>query len=409
MSIFDSKQPYMKSHPIKILVLWLAAMWNFGAIKLTAQTNWSKVGISQSNACNLYSFEITGVTDSCFNAIDVEFVDRWADPVYRTFNKKFNAIFKDTGTYYGTIQIKNKCNKDDTFIYITLKVSCKPEKCDWFSATLKQYNQNRFYQWQLWNVFPDSCLNYQYRFYDFQTGKTDTATHYNGLCNYNFKTAGKYRMTLNIVNSCKNCDTVFTKEIIILPFYTARLQTQVFQCDSISGFMNSLAADPKDSCWKYQYRIYSDAFLDTISDARWNDTNNTDIYQKYAFNESSLMLATSNGRLLRYRFPKMGRYILYAQWNQVCFSQDTLIYRRFEIPDCYAHTKEIYQSAGLGKIIGLYNTIGQTIPLDLMAEENGIATNTTLENLLSCAKFPKNQLVFVKFANGTTIKVYVRE
>mgnify|MGYP006206821041 CR=1 FL=1 len=112
-------------------------------IPLVAQTNWSQVSVRYTNQCNVYSLEILGVSDTCFSQIETEFVDQYADPVYRTFSKKFNIYFSDTGTYYGTILIKNECGRDDSTIYLTLKVQCKPLKCNWFSAKLKQYNQNR--------------------------------------------------------------------------------------------------------------------------------------------------------------------------------------------------------------------------------------------------------------------------
>ena len=81
---------------------------------LGAQTRWDKVALSYTNQCNVYSVEISGVNDTCFSSFETEFVDQNAEPVFRTLNKKFNIFFGDTGTYYGTTLIKNKCNRDDT-------------------------------------------------------------------------------------------------------------------------------------------------------------------------------------------------------------------------------------------------------------------------------------------------------
>ena len=356
-------------------------------IPLVAQTNWSQVSVRYTNQCNVYSLEILGVSDTCFSQIETEFVDQYADPVYRTFSKKFNIYFSDTGTYYGTILIKNECGRDDSTIYLTLKVQCKPLKCNWFSAKLKQYNQNRYYQWQLENVFPDSCLNYQYRFYNYQTGKTDTGKHYNGLCNYTFPSAGKFKMSLSIWNKCRNCDTLFVKELIILSFQAATLSTQQSTCDSLIARMSMVADDPKDTCWKHYFLVYTDATFDTISQTRWNDPNEPSIYKQYTFPSTSMIHASSKGRLMDYRFPQQGRYILAAQWYNQCYNQDTLIYARFEIPDCYADIKTLAPPAEAP--IEVFSLKGQSLSLD--------------ENL------PKNQLLLFRYKHKPAQKVIIRD
>jgi hypothetical protein len=331
--------------------------------------------------------EVMGVSDTCFNAFDIEFVDRYADPVYRTFSKKFNIFFSDTGTYYGTIQIKNKCNRDDTFIYITLNVICKPLKCNWFSAKLKQYNQNRYYQWQLENIYPDSCLNYQYRFYNYQTGQTDTGKHYNGLGNYTFPSSGKFKMSLSIWNRCRNCDTLFVKELNILSFENAKLSTNLSHCDSLQALMTLVATDPKDTCWKHYFLMYSDASMDTFAVNQWLDPANTRIYEQYKFPDSSLVYGSSKGRLFDYRFPKKGRYILRSQWLNHCENQDTIIYARFEIPDCYADVKKLAPPAEAP--IEIFNVNGQSIPLN--------------------EPIPKNQVLLLRYRNRPAQKIIVRD
>ena len=354
---------------------------------LLSQTNWSGVSVSVVNQCNVYSLEIQGVNDTCFHAFETEFVDPLAEPVYRTLNKKFTIFFGDTGTFYGTILIKNKCNRDDTTIYLTLKVICKPQKCNWFSAKLKQYNQNRYFQWQLENVYPDSCLRYEYRFYDYQTGKTDTGKHYNGLCNYTFPSAGKFKMSLSIWNRCRNCDTVFVKELTILSFESARLSSLQTRCDSLQAKMTLVASDPKDTCWKHYFRVYSDATLDTIAATRWNNANDLSLYQKYAFPDTSLISASSKGRMFEYRFPRKGRYILAAQWSQVCLNQDTNCYARFEIPDCYADIKTLAPPQEAP--IEIFTLQGKSIPMN--------------------QPLPKNQVLLFRYRNKSAQKVMVRD
>jgi hypothetical protein len=353
---------------------------------LGAQTRWDKVALSYTNQCNVYSVEISGVNDTCFSSFETEFVDQNAEPVFRTLNKKFNIFFGDTGTYYGTTLIKNKCNRDDTTLYLTLKVICKPMKCDWFSAKLKQYNQNRYYQWQLENIYPDSCLNYQYRFYNYQTGKVDTGKHYNGLCNYTFPSAGKFKMSLSIWNRCRNCDTLFVKDITILSFETAQVSHNQTRCDSLESAINSLAADPKDTCWKYYFHVFRDASFDTIPSNRWNSAD-TPFYKTYRFPDSALVYSSSKGRSFQYRFPSKGRYIISAVWLNRCLNQDTVIHRRFEIPDCYAGINTLAPPAEAPTEI--INLLGQSIPLN--------------------QPLPKNQVLLFRYRNRAAQKIMIRE
>jgi hypothetical protein len=338
--------------------------------------------------------EIMGVSDTCFSQFETEFVDQYADPVYRTFSKKFNIVFPDTGTYYGTILIKNKCNKDDSMLYLTVKVGCKPLKCNWFSAKLKQYNQNRYYQWQLENIYPDSCLNYQFRFYDYQTGKSDTGKEYNGLCSYTFPSAGKFKMTLSIWNRCRNCDTVFVKELNLLSFQAATLSNTQFRCDSLEARMSLVAGDPKDTCWKHYFRVFKDPVFDTIPSSRWLDPNNS-INQWYKFPDTAIIHVSSKGRLLLYQFPSKGRYLVSATWSNLCVAQDTIVCARFEIPDCHAQTTTMAPPAEAPWQI--FSTQGQLIST---LEKS----STTPYHLL-----PKNQLLLFRYKNGASQKVIIRD
>jgi hypothetical protein len=194
-------------------------------------------------------------------------------------------------------------------------------------------------------------------------------------------------MSLSIWNKCRNCDTLFVKELIILSFQAATLSTQQSTCDSLIARMSLVADDPKDTCWKHYFLVYTDATFDTISQTRWNDPNEPSIYKQYTFPSTSMIHASSKGRLMDYRFPQQGRYILAAQWYNQCYNQDTLIYARFEIPDCYADIKTLAPPAEAP--IEVFSLKGQSLSLD--------------ENL------PKNQLLLFRYKHKPAQKVIIRD
>jgi hypothetical protein len=194
-------------------------------------------------------------------------------------------------------------------------------------------------------------------------------------------------MSLSIWNKCRNCDTLFVKELTILSFQSATLTTQQSKCDSLNARMSLVANDPKDTCWKHYFLIYNDGILDTFDQARWNNPADISIYKQYTFPSGSMIYANSKGRVMDYRFPQKGRYILAAQWYNQCYNQDTLIYARFEIPDCYADIKTLAPPAEAPTEI--FSATGQSLSLD--------------ENL------PKNQLLLFRYKHKPAQKVIIRD
>ncbi len=48
-------------------------------------------------------------------------------------------------------------------------------KCDWSTLKLQQWNQRNLYKWYVsGQVLDDTCVDYMFMVYDFQTKKVDT-------------------------------------------------------------------------------------------------------------------------------------------------------------------------------------------------------------------------------------------
>ena len=60
-------------------------------------------------------------------------------------------------------------------------------KCDWSSLKLQQLNERNYYQWSLTGkVLDDTCVDYTFMIYDFQTKKTDTVYDIRGIVEIQF-------------------------------------------------------------------------------------------------------------------------------------------------------------------------------------------------------------------------------
>ena len=56
-------------------------------------------------------------------------------------------------------------------------------KCDWSTLKLQQYNQRNLYKWYVsGSVLDDTCVDYLFMVYDYQTKKVDTVNSFRGIC-----------------------------------------------------------------------------------------------------------------------------------------------------------------------------------------------------------------------------------
>jgi len=67
-------------------------------------------------------------------------------------------------------------------------------KCDWSSLKLQQWNNRNYYKWYVsGRVLDDTCVDWMFMVYDFQTKKTDTMYDNKGICEVQFNKKGKYK------------------------------------------------------------------------------------------------------------------------------------------------------------------------------------------------------------------------
>ena len=65
-------------------------------------------------------------------------------------------------------------------------------KCDWSTLKLQQWNQRNVYKWYVsGRVLDDTCVDYMFMIYDFQTKKTDTLNSFRGLTEVSFNVKGR--------------------------------------------------------------------------------------------------------------------------------------------------------------------------------------------------------------------------
>jgi hypothetical protein len=76
-------------------------------------------------------------------------------------------------------------------------------KCDWSTLKLQQWNERNYYKWYVsGKVLDDTCVDYMFMVYDFQTKKTDTVYDVRGIVEVQFNVKGKYKLYLKVWNRC---------------------------------------------------------------------------------------------------------------------------------------------------------------------------------------------------------------
>ena len=73
-----------------------------------------------------------------------------------------------------------------TLLTLLVSFAAANAKCDWSSLKLKQWNERNYYKWQIsGQVLDDTCVDYTFMVYDFQTKKTDTVYDVRGIVQFN--------------------------------------------------------------------------------------------------------------------------------------------------------------------------------------------------------------------------------
>jgi len=216
-------------------------------------------------------------------------------------------------------------------LFTTLNVNAK---CDWSSLKLKQWNERNYYKWQVsGQVLDDTCVDYMFMVYDFQTKKTDTVYDVRGIVEVQFNVKGRYKLYLKVWDRCKKCDTALYRPIEIVQFPGAGLGWVVnsLNCKKYKFEMNYVKGmSVKDTCMDYYMVFYKGPWMDTMSQKEWDNLTDYQIGMEYEFPDADFLGYTQT-RLADFTFKDSGRVLMYAQWWNKCLRQDTFMFRRLDV------------------------------------------------------------------------------
>ena len=214
-------------------------------------------------------------------------------------------------------------------------------KCDWSSLRLQQWNQRNTYRWYVsGKALDDTCVDWMFMIYDVQTKKVDTVWDNRGVCDVQFNKKGKYKMYLKVWNKCLKCDTTMMREVTLIYFPKCnfsykRVESAFSKCqDSIVGEMGLGPWVKGDTCWQWYSYIWNGPMLDELSDHDFDSMSNDQLYMYYDFNDSDIVWMKGPGndaRLIKYKFPHDGHYLIATQWYNKCLDQDTFFFTRVTV------------------------------------------------------------------------------
>ncbi len=237
-------------------------------------------------------------------------------------------------------------------------------KCDWSSLRLDQSNNRNYYKWKLsGRVLDDTCVDYMFMVYDFQTKKTDTIQDIRGIVEIQFNVKGKYKMYLKVWNKCEKCDTALYREVNIVQFPGAGLGWNVYpnSCKQYKFEMNYIKNLPlKDSCMVYILMFYKGPWMDTMSQKEWDDLTDYQIGTEYDFPDDDY-LGSGNTRLFNFAFEDTGRVLLIAQWWNKCIRQDTFMFRKLDVCKSGPTSSVVTFTKTEPKLIGMYDMMGRKV------------------------------------------------
>jgi hypothetical protein len=251
------------------IIFMLAMILSSLSVKAKS-TDWSKVGLYHTNKCNVYTFELSGVSDTnCMSYRFVEITTASSQVLLRKQNgsRNFSLTFPSKGKYYATVLIMNKCNGDDTLFVDTINVTCMP--CDWSKTSIWHDNKCDVYKFMLKGV-TDTCYKSRTIIYNKKTGSSDTtyAKNFTKVLD-----TGHYMIYVSILNTCQKCDTSFVKSIKV-----ECTPSPLKKCDwSKIGFYHTnkcgkvtFELGSKDTCISYVTTRYNHKTgkLDTLSKDR---------------------------------------------------------------------------------------------------------------------------------------------
>jgi len=251
-----------------------------------------------------------------------------------------------------------------TLVFTLLTVLGLNAKCDWSTLKLQQWNERNYYKWYVsGKVLDDTCVDYMFMVYDFQTKKTDTVYDVRGIVEVQFNVKGKYKLYLKVWNRCLKCDTTLYRPIEIVQFPNAGLGWVVntINCKKYKFEMNYIKNIPlKDTCMEYYMVFYKGPWMDTMSQKEWDNLTDYQIGMEYDFPDDDFLGYTQT-RLAEFTFKDSGRVLMYAQWWNKCLKQDTFMFRRLDVCKRANTTSVTVFNKPEPKLIGMYDIMGRPV------------------------------------------------
>jgi hypothetical protein len=237
-------------------------------------------------------------------------------------------------------------------------------KCDWSTLKLKQWNERNVYKWQVsGQVLDDTCVDYMFMVYDFQTKKTDTVYDVRGIVQVQFNVKGKYKLYLKVWNRCEKCDTALYRPIEIVQFPGAGVgySVNMNDCKKYKFEMNYIKGmSVKDTCMDYYMVFYKGPWMDTMSQKEWDNLTDYQIGMEYEFPDADFLGYTQT-RLADFTFKDSGRVLMYAQWWNKCLRQDTFMFRRLDVCKRANTTSITTIIKPEPKIVAMYDIMGRRV------------------------------------------------
>jgi len=227
--------------------------------------------------------------------------------------------------------------------------------CDFSTLKLQQWNQGTYYKWYLSGWERDTCKGFMFMVYDFQKKKTDTITDTKGIVEIEFNAPGEYKLYVKVWDKCNKCDTALYRPVKIIAWKpTAKVTSIKKTCDSMWFEMPSM--NLKDTCWTNYYYVYGGAELDSLTEKEFASMSDYDLYNYYSFRDEDL-LVFNESRILKYKFPKDGKYLVIGQYFNKCLDQDTVIFTRHTISCKTNNVNTLIKQEP--KLIGVYDMMGR--------------------------------------------------
>jgi hypothetical protein len=251
-----------------------------------------------------------------------------------------------------------------TLVFVLMTTLGLSAKCDWSTLKLQQWNERNYYKWYVsGKVLDDTCVDYMFMVYDFQTKKTDTVQDIRGIVEVQFNVKGKYKLYLKVWNRCLKCDTALYRPIEIVQFPNAGLGWVVNQinCKKYKFEMNYIKGmSVKDTCMEYYMVFYKGPWMDTMSQKDWDNLTDFQIGMDYDFPDADFLGYTQT-RLAEFTFKDSGRVLMYAQWWNKCLKQDTFMFRRLDVCKSGPTSNVVNLTRPEPKLIGMYDMMGRPV------------------------------------------------